>query len=393
MNYIKALLFSLAIIITLVTASLLFLLFYQVFKTMNIPKPKAFSRTIIFTETGCKIFENDKSKKNPVKLIDLFPDDTLKTIKKNNYEISMAIDRFDNVNASAVKLLNQKNIKVWIWPLHDINDGYWLSNDNAEKITTLYKKTKDWIINNKLNIQGIMLDMETSYQDAQTMKNIGIQKGTTGIISYLLKRNDKGLYNRAVSEYSRIINQIKKDGYETSTFNYPYVLDDKFVGETSIQQMFHVCYVKSDIPVYMLYRSFFKDSGLGTAGANVISYAGFLKGASIGIGSYMEDYLDYNDFSEDMAISSRYSRIVHIYNLESLIQRGWLDKLSKIDFNKPVKITFKDSFSITGYRLFFWILSLITDFNKFIYLSIFLVLWLSLAVYIYFKISYPRPPI
>jgi len=155
-------------------------------------------------------------------------------------------------------------------------------------------------------------------------------------------------------------------------------MDDRLDGDASIREMFHVAYVPSDIDVYMLYRSYFKDAALGKGAANVLSYARSLKQGSAGLGSYMREYIDFNDFADDLRIAARYSPVAHIYNLESLVYRGWLGKISAVDLGAPVATPFRERAFITAYRLFFFMLDLCTGFSALWAGALFVSLWAGL---------------
>jgi hypothetical protein len=178
--------------------------------------------------------------------------------------------------------------------------------------------------------------------------------------------------------YSEMVSGMRRDGFEVSTFNIPYVIDDRLDGDASIQEMFHVPFVESDIAVYMLYRSYFTDSGLGKGTANVLSYARSLNGGSAGIGNYMHKYIAFNDFADDLRIAARWSPVVHIYNLESLVFRGWLGRLASVDVRAPVESAFTKRIIITGYRLYFFLLDLFTGASALWASGILVLVWLGL---------------
>jgi len=251
-----------------------------------------------------------------------------------------------------------RGVPVWIWPLHPMEDGYWLATDNAEKLPGLYGRFSRWVEENDLIITGVMFDMEPTYDDVQRLKEVVKEGGISGAVGYLVKRRDGDLHENAVRVYAEMADTIHDDGYLVSTFNYPYLIDDRRDGDDSIAEMFHVAFVPSDIDAYMLYRSFFKDSGLGTGSGNVASYAVELSGASASCGSYMKEYLDETHLEADIRIAARTSPVVHLYNLEALVMHGWLEGLSAIDQTAPVDVSVGGAAMIFGYRTFFFILDL-----------------------------------
>ncbi len=165
------------------------------------------------------------------------------------------------------------------------------------------------------------------------MKAIAKNEGIGGSIRHLLKRRNPELYQEAKDYYRQAIELIRQDGFEVSTFNYPYVLDDRIDRDPSIQEMFHIVRVASDFDVYILYRTFFQDSGPGTGVANVISYGQSMHGQSAGIGSYFDSDLTWDQLEEDDRVAARFSPILQIYTLEGLIDHRWLESHSTIDLN------------------------------------------------------------
>ena len=348
------------------------------------PEPKPLERVVIFTEIGNKIFEVEGRDTGGIDIEGLFTEEIIGKLKNGGHEVSMAVDDFDNPKIiSVIKRLNRAEVKVWVWPLHSMEDGYWLAADNADKFPALYERFTGWISNNDIKIHGVMLDMEPTYGDVQKLKEAVSGGGMPGAVKFLLGQRDKELNIEAVKIYKGMVEEIRKDGFEVSTFDYAYLIDDALDGDNSIAEMFHIVYVDSDFSISMLYRSFFKDSGLGTGGANVLSYALVLDGNSAGIGSYMKDYLDVEDFREDIRIAARCSPVVHIYNLESLVGRGWLDEIEKTDIEKSVEISVVSALTIFGYRTFFFLLDLFTGTSRLYFFPFLIGVWTLLAIFFY----------
>jgi hypothetical protein len=387
MKSLKAALLGILALFVVFVLSILIAGTVSVIKMKSPPEPKQLERVVIFTEIGNKIFEVEGRDTGGVDVEGLFTDELIKKLEDAGYEVSMAVDDFKNPKfVSVIKRLNSAGVKVWVWPLHPMEDGYWLAVDNADKFPGLYDRFKEWVDENELAIQGVMLDMEPTYDDVQKLKEVVREGGMTGAVKYLLRRRDVVLSAEAEVIYADTIGRIQEDGFEVSTFDYAYIIDDRLDGDTSIAQMFHIVYVEADFSVSMLYRSFFKDSGLGTGGANVLSYALALKsngGNSAGIGSYMKDYLDVDDMREDIRIAARCSPVVHIYNLESLVGRGWLNEIEKVDIDEPLEISIASALTIFGYRTFFFLLDLFTGASRLYSLPLFFGLLILLTVFFY----------
>lgn len=384
MKFVKALLLGILTLLLLFILSILIAGAVKVVKMKSPPEPRPLTRVVIFTEIGNKIFEVEGRDTGGVDIEGLFTPGLIGRLKDAGFEVSMAVDDFDNPKTvSVIRRLNTAEVKVWVWPLHPMEDGYWLAADNADKFPTLYERFKKWVDNNDLVIQGVMFDMEPTYNDVQKLKEVVKAGGIMGAVKYLLGRRNPKLNEEAEKIYTEMVGKIREDGFEVSTFDYAYIIDDRFDGDTSIAEMFHIVYVDADFSVSMLYRSFFKDSGLGTGGANVLSYALVLDGNSAGIGSYMKDYLDVDDLREDIRIAARCSPVVHIYNLEALVNRGWLDEIENVDIEAPVEITTAGALTIFGYRTFFTLLDLFTGASRAYSLPVFFGLWILLTAFFY----------
>ncbi len=360
MRYLRSALYSLITLISVLLIITLIITSWRVYRlTASVPH-HPLERVILFTEIGNTIFEIEKRDVGGLTILTLFSNDVLHLLRTEGYEISMAVDNFTPRMAQAVKRLNRAGIPVWVWPLHPFEDGYWLSADNAEKFPALYDRFQRWVSENRLTVKGIMLDMEPTYQDVQLLREAVKRDGILGAIGFLLDHRDRDLYTKAFLIYRDTVLQMQKDGYEVSTFNYAYILDDMLDGDNSIQEMFHIVFVPSDISSYMFYRSFFKDSGLGTGAANVLSYARSLNGGSAALGSYMKPFFSFEHLAEDLRIAARFSSVVHLYNLESLVLRGWLPRLSTVNLETPVDVPTMSALVITLYRTFFFLLDLFT---------------------------------
>jgi hypothetical protein len=375
MHYLRAITLSLAIVLGLILLVTAAWILVKSARSLRLPEPGPITRKIIFTETGCRIFNLEKRDASGNDILALLDGPLLTRLRDDGYEVSMAVDDFNDRFAGAVKRLNRHGIRVWIWPLHPIEDGYWLSADNAHLFPGLYARMKGWIAGKGLEVHGIMLDMEPSYRDVQEMRDAATRGGPVGAVGYLVKRRDRELHLRARGIYGEAVKLMKADGYEVSVFNIPYVLDDRCDGDSSIQEMFHVAGVNSDMPVYMLYRSYFRDSGLGLGTASVVSYARSLAGGSAGIGDYMVPELTFSQLEEDMRIAARFSPVVHIYNLEGLVRKGWLERMPGIDLRQPVRVPIGSALFIQAYRAFFMILDVCYGASRYFAVALLLALW------------------
>ncbi len=346
-------------------------------------EPRKLQRVIIFTEIGNQIFEKEKRDTGGYTVNSLYSESILKTIRTRGYEISRAVDRFNEQNAQVIRKLNDAGIRVWIWPLHTMEDGYWHSADNASKLPELYRRFKNWIDSNNLEVHGIMLDMEPDYDSVQRLKENVKGKGTLGTIRYLLKNRDPKKNYQARTIYASMVDRMKEDGFEVSTFNYPYILDDLLDGDFAIAEMFNIAYVPSDIDAYMLYRSFFDDSGLGTGVANIKLYAKNLKGGSASFGSYMRDEITFDQFADDLRLAAQYSPVVHLYSLEGLVMREWLTKIKDIDLTEEVDIPLGQNLFINAYQHIFIILDLFTGSSVIYPIGLLSLTWIVLGVFIY----------
>ena len=359
MKYLKSILLSLVCVVCLGLVMIIAAGAVCVYRTINLPEPGSIERVIIFAEINSGIFEVEGRDTGGMDIEDLFSDEVIAVLADRGYEMSLAVDDFDNpATVRVIRRLNDAGVPVWIWPLHPMEDGYWLATDNADKMPGLYDRFSRWVEANGLVITGVMFDMEPTYDDVQRLKEVVREGGIPGAVKYLVTRRDGELHTNAVRVYAEMVDTIHADGYLVSTFNYPYLIDDRRDGDDSIAEMFHIAFVESDIDAYMTYRSFFKDSGLGTGSGNVASYARELSGASASFGSYMKDYLDRSHLEADIRIAARTSPVAHLYNLEALVMCGWLEGLSEIDTALPVDISVGEAAMIYGYRTFFFMLDL-----------------------------------
>ena len=359
MKYLGSAVVALVLVVCLGLVTILAAGIVCVYKTINLPDPESVERVIIFAEINSSIFQVEKRDTGGLDMETLFSDEVIAVLADQGYEISLAVDNFDDpATIRVIKRLNDAGIPVWVWPLHPMEDGYWLATDNADRMPGLYDRFSRWVEENDLIITGVMFDMEPTYDDVQRLKEVVGEGGIPAAVKYLVTRRDGDLHREAVRIYSEMVDVIRADGYQVSTFNYPYLIDDRRDGDDSIAEMFHIAFVESDIDAYMLYRSFFKDSGLGTGSGNVASYARELSGASASLGSYMKDYLDVTHLESDIRIAACTSPVVHLYNLEALVIHGWLEDLSEIDQTAPVEVSIGGAAMIFGYRTFFFLLDL-----------------------------------
>jgi hypothetical protein len=255
-----------------------------------------------------------------------------------NASVSMGIVDFGSERAEVVRRLNRANVPVNAWLLLPEEEGYWFNIKNADKATERYEQLKAWAHQNGLKWTGLGMDIEPDYREMEDL-----MQGRKRLIFPILRRFlDRSAMRHANVGYWKLISQMKADGYYVYSYHFPFIVDERRVGSTWLQQLAGLVDVPTDRDVLMLYTSMFRPHGPGM----LWSYAGDAE--SVGVGSTgggvqikgIGDIppLDWVEFSRDLRLARRWTEDIHVFSLEGCVHQGFMERLKDFDWDGPVTI-------------------------------------------------------
>jgi hypothetical protein len=252
--------------------------------------------------------------------------------------VSMGILDFSPERVEIVRRLSRANIPVIAWLLLPEEEGYWFNMKNVDQATERYEQFKSWTHENGLKWTGLGMDIEPDYKE---MENL--MQGRKRLLFPVFRRfYDRSAMRHANMRYWKLVCQMQTDGYRVVSYQFPFIVDERKVGSTCLQQLAGLVDIPTDRGVLMLYTSMFRPHGAGI----LWSYAG--EAESVGVGStgggvQIEGIgdippLDWVELSRDLRLARRWTEDIHIFSLEGCVHQGFMQRLKDFDWDGPVTI-------------------------------------------------------
>jgi hypothetical protein len=281
-------------------------------------------------------------------MFDEFP--VMDDVKALGANVSLGIPDFSAERADVVRRLNHANIPVIAWLLLPEEKGYWFNIKNVDQATERYEQFKTWTQENGLDWAGLGIDIEPDYHEME-----GLMQGRKRVLVPILRRFlDRPARRYANIGYWKLVSQMHADGYPVDSYHLPFIVDERKVGSTFIQQFAGLVDVTTDRDVLMLYTSMVRPHGPGI----LWSYAGDAQ--SVGVGStgggvQMEGIgdippLDWVELSRDLRLARRWTEDIHIFSLEGCVQQDFLERLKDFDWDGPVTIPLDSARGVNLFR-------------------------------------------
>jgi len=253
--------------------------------------------------------------------------------------VSMAIMALSDERAEFVRQLNKNKVETTAWLLVDIKRGYWSNMNNADAFTDFYHEFRAWTVKNNLTWATVGLDLEIDLSEI-----IGIGEGR--LDTYLLNLrnryyNGAQLAHAAEEKYAQLVKTIRSHGYEVESYVFPFLQDERALGNTFFRTMFALIDLKTvvDREIPMLYGS-----GLPMGKGFLKSYGKLGKPVALGSTGYdpMDSpvpapYESWQDFEHDLIYTFRYITVdIYVYSLQGTVKNGYLEKIAAMDWTKPL---------------------------------------------------------
>jgi hypothetical protein len=284
----------------------------------------------------------------------------IQSLKKIRAGLCLGLRDLSVERAQLVKQLNDANIPVTAWILLPEKSGYWSNLDNAVETTVQYQDFKNWVMENNLTFEAVGLDIEPSITNIKAL----LERKFRILGSMVLKAIQPGRYSKAISKYNNLVHQIQRDGYVLETYQLPLIVDDRIARSKVLQSLLGIVDLPAEREVLMLYSSFTRPWGPGI----LWSYGKDAKAIAIGSTggglplpeSYMVP-LTWDEFELDLRNAWRWSDDLYIFSLEGCIEQDYLERLTAIEWDKPIlepnTITERVEHRRISFQAFLWSLS------------------------------------
>lgn len=245
--------------------------------------------------------------------------------------IRIGLHDFSPERTQTIQKLNKAGIPLVAWLLLPEKDGYWFNMHNAEKAETRYNNFKKWTSDNNLIWAGIGLDLEPDMNDNK------LALSHPWIFAWKVY---KRLYdNKSVRDgkqlYQSLIAKMKADGYSVESYIIPFVYYERARKTSSVQKLLGIVDIETDKEIPMLYTS-----AMGNPGIIPLYHRDNMPIAlgSTGGGVKIEGIelaaLSWDELERDLLIASKLTDEIHIFCLETSVQKGFLNKIKNLDFDK-----------------------------------------------------------
>lgn len=278
----------------------------------------------------CELYSDD--------LVKLFSDPCIiEQLRTLGATISLGIVDFSDERASVVQQLNKNGISVIAWQLLSVEQGYWYNMSNADQAISGYEEFLEWTNKHNLRWAGLGVDIEpdiTEFQDLLTNK--------LRVIPVLFKRIfRKKRYDDACKIYHALVTKMQNDLYTVDSYEFLFMDDDRKAGSCLFGRILGVTDVPANRRVLMLYSSFFRPYGAAVlcnyaCGADSVAVG--LTGGGVELDGIEQPPLNWEELSRDLRLARRSCEDIHIFSLEGCVKQGFIEPLTRFDWNHPVKI-------------------------------------------------------
>ena len=247
--------------------------------------------------------------------------------------IALGLLDLSTERASVIRALNRAGVPVTAWLLLERADGYWLTADNADRAAERYREVRDWARKRKLTLAGYGLDVEIPFSDTLDL----VQRGPRAALEKVLARRSRSELGRAVLRYSRLVGEIRSDGFRVETYQYPWILDERRAGSSLLQRSLGFVDVGADVEVSMLYESL---APAPWGKAMIDAYGPGCQAIGVGVSGGGEPELmthfagaelDREGMLETLRRARRHASRLYVFSLEGCVEQGYLEDLLEAD--------------------------------------------------------------
>lgn len=248
--------------------------------------------------------------------------------------VSLGLLDLSPERAAVVQQLNAAGIPVTAWLLLPKDEGYWFNIDNAPQAAARYAAFKTWTDEHDLQWANIAIDIEPDFNEIQQfMRGEGRQLALT----MLRRLGDSGRVLDGRLTYGALLREMRSDGYQVTSYQLPFIVDERKVSSTLLQQAFSIIDIPADSETLMLYTSFVRPLGPGLLNsygpdADVIGVGSTGGGVEIDGPAA----LDWEEFARDLRMAYRWSDDIFIFSLEGCVEQDFLARLQDFDWEQAL---------------------------------------------------------
>jgi hypothetical protein len=250
-------------------------------------------------------------------------------LKRLNAGVAVATIDFSAERAAAVRKLNGAGIPVTAWLVLPESEGYFFDAENFDAAQKRFAEFQTWTKANHLRLAAVGLDIEP---DIRELGHLAHGNGWNLLPVFIGRLFDYRQMRAARANYVGLLARIHSAGWQTQTYQFPFIADERAAGSTVLQRLVHLIEVKGDHEVLMLYSSFTPSYGAGLieaygADADTIAIGSTGGDSKLDAGTTP---LDWARFLRDYRAARRWSRSIGVYSLEGSVRQGFLRRMASM---------------------------------------------------------------
>jgi len=248
--------------------------------------------------------------------------------------VSLGLPDLSPERAAVVRQLNEAGIPVTAWLLLPKDQGYWFNLDNTPQAIARYSDFRAWTEENALQWVGIGIDIEPDFNELQQLAQ-GDRGELAPLVLQRMWDSSRALDGRLA--YGALVRQMRGDGYEVTSYQFPFIVDERKANATLLQHVLGIVDVPVDREVLMLYTSFVRPIGPGFLNSYGVD-ADVIGVGSTGGGVQFtgSEPLSWEEFARDLCMAYRWTDDIFIFSLEGCVAQGFLSRLQYFDWERSI---------------------------------------------------------
>ncbi len=242
--------------------------------------------------------------------------------------VTMGLRERSGRRADVIRRLQDAGVPVGAWLLLPVDDGYFATHTNVDRVNALIDATLSWADAEGLRFEALGLDFEPHLRELQRFFAQPVRMA----LSWAWRARDQRPLRAALAAYGQTVARVRATGLRAESYQFPLLLADRDASGSLWQRVAGGLDVSTDREVVMLYSSL-----LGPVGAGLLSQlAGRCRALGVGsTGGGIDPLpkLTWPQFERDLLLAAEHCTDVSVFSLEGCVAHGFLERL--LDFDWP----------------------------------------------------------
>jgi hypothetical protein len=259
-------------------------------------------------------------------LADFWSEEVYTHLSIHQMRVCMAIRDTSDIRAGIVRQLNRRRIPVvaWIVPDEHATTRDYRMHD-AEAFSERYQHIQQWSIAQGLRWDAIGIDIEPDIRDT-------VRFGDEPKVDYqtLIQRfGDRWHIDEATTSYQAVMARIHADGYQSESYEVPFVRDDRVSQSTVARRLLGLPNLATHHTVVRLCSSAARPYGPGLIATYAPEYTAVIIG-SVDDGDDANHPMSLTELLRDVAhVASCGIKRIYITEMAHIFANGWHEHIAQ----------------------------------------------------------------